>query len=315
MPALLSAFVSAALTIFTALALSWFSVDQLSSYGLGIFLFTPIVCGAIAAFVYNFRKPRDFGGTILVSLLTGVLTLGSFLATGFEGLICLAMAVPIVLPLYTLGGILGYFLAAALNRRFFPNSLMLCCVLLVPLFMGFEASHDAQPQLRSTRTSVIIHAPAHLVWEEIIAFSPIPEPEEWIFKTGIAYPIDARIEGQGVGAIRFCNFSTGTFVEPITHWEENVRLAFDVVEQPIPMMEISPFDHIHPPHLDWAVQSVRGEFRLLPYEDGTLELVGTTYYTTVMRPAPYWSWIIDHIIHRIHLRVLNHIKVQVEGRT
>ena len=42
----------------------------------------------------------------------------------------------------------------------------------------------------------------------------------------------ARIEGEGVGAIRYCSFSTGDFVEPITAWEKPHRLAFDVVKNP-----------------------------------------------------------------------------------
>jgi hypothetical protein len=66
------------------------------------------------------------------------------------------------------------------------------------------------------------------VWREVIAFSPIPEPQEFMFRLGVAYPMNAKITGEGVGAIRYCNFSTGSFVEPITHWEEHKRLAFDV---------------------------------------------------------------------------------------
>src|SRR5205809_3436324 len=36
------------------------------------------------------------------------------------------------------------------------------------------------------------------------------------------------IEGTGVGATRYCDFTTGSFVEPIAVWEENRRLGFDI---------------------------------------------------------------------------------------
>jgi len=41
---------------------------------------------------------------------------------------------------------------------------------------------------------------------------------EPLFRLGFASPQYARIEGTGVGAIRYCVFSTGPFVEPITAW-------------------------------------------------------------------------------------------------
>ncbi len=79
---------------------------------------------------------------------------------------------------------------------------------------------------------------------------------------GVAYPIRATITGEGVGACRHCIFTTGTFVEPITHWEAPTRLSFDVTSQPDPMTELSPYKSIHPPHLDSSFRSLKGEFRL-----------------------------------------------------
>ncbi|MEN8662041.1 MAG: hypothetical protein ACN4GF_09335 [Lentimonas sp.] len=121
----------------------------------------------------------------------------------------------------------------------------------------------------------------------MIAFPHIPEPIEFLFKLGSAYPTHAEIKGQGVGAVRHCNYTTGTFVEPITHWEPNKRLAFDVSEQPTPMTEISFHEHIHPPHLDWALRSQKGEFRLNDRGDGTIEQSSTTWFHVRMEPEPY----------------------------
>ena len=113
--------------------------------------------------------------------------------------------------------------------------------------------------------------------------------------------------------MRHCVFSAGPFVEPIEVWDEPRRLAFRVTEQPAPMEELSPF-HIHPPHLDNFLVSRRGEFRLDRRPDGRTRLEGTTWYTNRMWPADYrgaWS---DAIIHRIHRRVLEHVRDTAEGR-
>jgi hypothetical protein len=161
-------------------------------------------------------------------------------------------------------------------------------------------------------SAVLVTAPPEALWDAVVAFSPIPAPDSWLFRTGIAYPTHAEIAGEGKGAVRRCHFSTGAFVEPITHWEPPHRLAFDVTEQPHPMREWSPYSNLHPPHLDTGLRAHRGEFRIVPLGDGTTRLEGTTWYSIAFAPEFYWGWISDAIIHAIHLRVLEHIRDEVE---
>ena len=115
-----------------------------------------------------------------------------------------------------------------------------------------------------------------------------------------------------MGAIRHCNFTTGSFVEPITTWDEPHLLQFDVVEQPIPMNEWNPFWEVHPPHLDGYFQSQKGQFRLESLSANQTLLEGTTWYYADIKPERYWKIWSDFIIHRIHNRVLNHIKKESE---
>jgi hypothetical protein len=102
-------------------------------------------------------------------------------------------------------------------------------------------------------------------------------------------------------------FDTGTFVEPIDVWQEPTLLRFRVDDQPEPMHEWSPYA-IHPPHLDGYLKSRRGQFRLVDLGGGRTRLEGTTWYSNAMWPAAYWQLWSDGIIHRIHGRVLGHIK-------
>lgn len=134
-----------------------------------------------------------------------------------------------------------------------------------------------------------------------------------MFRAGIAYPTSAKIVGSGPGAVRYCRFSTGDFVEPITVWDENRLLAFDVSSQPQAMRELSLW-RITPPHLGHNyMRSRRGQFRLVALGDHRTLLEGTTWYQNYFWPQAYWREWSDGIVHRIHMRVLQHVKQQAEG--
>jgi hypothetical protein len=184
---------------------------------------------------------------------------------------------------------------------------MLGAIAILPLLAGIE-TFQSPPPLREIVSSVEIAAPPETVWRNVVSFPDLPPPHEWFFLAGIACPERARIDGQGIGAIRYCEFSTGSFVEPISVWDEPQRLAFDVTKQPPTMRELSPWGDIHPPHLDFVLRSRRGEFRLIPLENGGTRLEGRTWYDFDMGPRTYWALWGDYFIHRIHLRVLEHIQ-------
>ena len=51
-----------------------------------------------------------------------------------------------------------------------------------------------------------------------------------------------------------------------------------------------------------------GWWFFLPLPGGGTRLEGSTWYVLDMGPAPYWKLWGDAIVHRIHERVLAHIK-------
>jgi len=223
-----------------------------------------------------------------------------------EGLICLLMALPLALPLIAVGALLGTAAARIIENTRKGALITLMIGLIIPGLMGAEASHSDPPVLHSVVTTVEVDAPIETVWKNVVAFPEIADPPSGILNLGFAYPLNARIDGTGVGAVRYCNFNTGPFVEPITEWSEPTKLAFDVRSQPEPMTELSPYAELHTSHLEY-IRSRRGQFRL--YEkDGKTILEGTTFYTHDIAPDIYWKLFSDEIIHDIHLRVLNHIK-------
>lgn len=288
------------------------SVYTLESYGASLFMGMPIVSGAAGGFVYNQPSLRGVGSSMIVGLLSCLMG-GSFLILfAMEGAVCLIMAIPIVLPLGLFGGWLGYAMAAVLIQQ---SKWMLGGAILfvfVPLFTLVEKQVFTETPVYVVESSIVVDAPCKEVWHNVIAFPEITAPPKWFFKYGVATPLRARIDGAGVGAVRHCEFTTGSFVEPITVWDQPNRLAFDVTEQPEPLVEMTPYEHIHPPHLKGTFLSVRGEFELVQLSADQTRLIGRTWYTVDMGPRLYWKQWTDFIIHQIHLRVLDHIKMTTE---
>lgn len=299
---------SAALAIGVSLLLGgfmlWVGVYLLSTYGTSLFLGTPLVMGATAAYLYNRPYARSWPSSIGVGVAAVFFAGVALLLFALEGLICVAMAMPLMLPLGIMGGAIGKAIAEATRR---PPVELAAVVLVLPILAGGESLLVNSKEC-VVCTVVEIDAPAAVVWENVVEFPDLPETRDWYFRLGIACPERARIVGHGPGATRYCEFTTGVFVEPITHWEEARRLAFDVAQQPDPMFELSPYRHVRPPHLHHHLRSTRGEFLLTPLTPARTRLEGRTWYTFEMFPQPYWTLWSDLLIHRIHTRVLTHIK-------
>jgi hypothetical protein len=214
------------------------------------------------------------------------------------------MAFPIAAMLATLGAIVGWAVAQQTAVR--PGHAVMS-VLLLPGYATAEHA-AATPQIHEVTTSIEIDAPPERVWPNVVGFTELPPPPELYFRLGIAYPMRARILGEGPGAIRRCEFSTGPFVEPITAWEPPRHLAFDVAAQPPSMTELSPWKNIQAAHVEGYMVSRRGEFRLVPLPGGRTRLEGSTWYTLSIFPEAYWTIWGEALLHSIHGRVLTHIK-------
>lgn len=285
------------------------SISVIGQYGLALFIGAPFVMGLVSAYLTNDGQERTMGSTLAVSTLSVVLTAGALFAFAAEGLVCLVMAAPIGFVLSSLGALMGRSLA---RSRLVPQRVIGVLALPLPLFAGIDPPstdfHDVESEIE-------VAASPDRVWPLVAAFPEIRSEPELLFRIGIAMPRFATIEGEGVGATRRCVFTTGEFVEPITVWDPPSRLAFSVTRQPRALSELTPYEALWAPHLDGHVLRVaEGEFRLIPLPDGGTRIVGRTRYALDMSPKAYWRAWGDGIIHRIHMRVLTHIKDMAEGR-
>ena len=303
-----SAGLAIVLTTVLAVLAAWLGTTFFRDYGWSIFVGLPFCMGFLSSLIYSLRQERTIGACLAVANLTVMLVGAGLILFAFEGIICLLMAAPIAFAVATIGGVLGYVVQKSFWWRGQSAAVFCSVIVLFPLIMELEHAVPPSLPLLEVKSSVIINAPPEKVWRNVVSFTELPPPKELLFKVGVAYPIRAEIHGQGVGAVRYCNFSTGPFIEPIKVWDEPRLLKFSVSENPEPLEEWTPYRSIHPVHLDGYLESEAGQFRLVPLENGRTLLEGTTWYYHHLWPADYWQLWSDHIIHTIHLRVLNHVK-------
>ena len=313
-----SALGSAVLSIFltSILGLLFLTLGTLviGAYGWGLFVALPFCLGMFSVLLYSYHAPRSLGACFNVALLPiGVVGLVLILVA-MEGVICVLMAAPFALGLAALGGLIGYTIQDRHWGAEQRPAMLSIVLLMVPVSFGIEHAAALRPEVFMVRTAIEVNAPPERVWNQVVAFAEIPPPRELLFQAGIAYPIRAEISGQGVGAVRLCIFSTGPFVEPIEAWDEPRLLKFGVTANPAPLNELSPYGSIQPPHLHGYFVSEKGQFLLTALPAGRTRLEGTTWYRHTMWPAAYWHLWSDYIIHKIHRRVLEHIRASAEEK-
>jgi uncharacterized protein YndB with AHSA1/START domain len=294
-------------TVF-GVAITALAVYGLDSYGAGLFFVAPAGIGILTTMLANRRTTLRRSTNLALCVVSVTTTGAALLLAGIEGLVCVTMATPLALVGSVTAGAIYHRVLSGRRRKKPPIAAAGIILLAVPLLIGAEAAVSA-PTVREVVTAIEIDAPPDEVWPHVVGFSDLPPPPEWFFRLGIAYPMRARIDGEGVGAVRHCEFSTGPFVEPITRWEPPRRLSFDVDEQPPSMTEWSPYHQLNPPHLEGYMVSRGGEFRLVPIDGGRrTRLEGSTYYTLAIYPEAYWVVPAEMLLHAIHTRVLRHIE-------
>jgi hypothetical protein len=291
-------------------ASTYLATNIYKDYAFGLFIVMPFVLGTTSTLILSYNRIVGRKTLRNNSYWTLFVFCLGLLAFAWEGIICLIMAFPIGMTFTYLGFLVGMLL---LKNNLDAKSPTVITILLlsVPLLMAFEDNQPESNEIRSVKSSIEIKASPAMVWKNVVEFPQLKEPDEFIFKTGIAYPINATIQGKGVGAVRKCNFTTGCFVEPITIWNKPKLLRFSVDDQPEPMKEMSFYD-IHPTHLHGYWVSKQGQFKLTKLPNGHTLLEGTTWYVNKIKPDTYWTLWSDYIVHKIHHRVLEHIKGEAE---
>ena len=220
------------------------------------------------------------------------------------------MAAPLGLGMALIGGVLGRSMALQARR---PAGQPLQCIALLPLMFAIE--HVLPPSAHfETDQTIAVNAPPNLVWQSILSTDPIEGPLALPFRLGVAYPLRGEFRGEGVGAERLGEFSTGTAIERVTEWVPNRKLAFVVVRDIPAMRELSPYENVHAPHVVGYFRTTYTSFELIPRADGGTDIVERTSHELRIDPVPYWLPMARWIVRQNNVRVLEHIRIHAEAR-
>ena len=278
------------------------------TYGYGIFLASPFVIGAVVGYIANRKADLTNEETNKIVRRAGFLSCLALLATALEGVGCMLMVAPLAIFAAMIGGIVGG--DAGRRAREGATKGIVSAVAVLPAIFALEAAFPPS-LLFSTEQTIAVHAPPDRVWKAIVRMDPITEPLSLIHHVGIAYPLRGRVFGEGVGALRYGDFSTGTAIERVTEWEENRKLTFVVLKDIPGLRELSPYRHVHAPHVHGYFTTLETSFELMA-RDGVTEIVERTSHRLKLDPALYWLPFARYMVDTNNARVLRHIKQQAE---
>ena len=304
--------VAAAQGVLAGIAFTIFAVAfgalVFGNYGFGLFVVAPFLIGALTAFLAN--RKGDLGSRRTAGLVIFTVVLGSvgLVLTALEGIVCIVMAAPLALLLAWLGGLMGRRLAVAGRGS---GRQAVSALVLLPLAFTVEGVFPTTMSFE-TRETILVNAPAEQVWKAIVQMDAIDAPPALPFRLGVAYPIRGEVLGEGVGALRRGEFSTGTAIERVTEWVPNKKLAFVVLQDVPGMRELSPYEHVHAPHVVGYFRTSTTSFELLERTNGVTEVVERTSHQLKLDPILYWLPLARWVVHENNARILTHIRRQAE---
>lgn len=183
--------------------LAGLQVDALRVMSIGFIFFMPFALGCIAVYIAEIKRRQRVWTWIWLPWLSLLAALGGTLVTLLEGIICIAMFLPIGLLLASIGGVVGG-LAARYVRSRRLQSLTMACILVLPFLTGpWERRVSYEWETRHVENVVDIQAPPAVVWQNIERVSAIRReelPSSWAHAIGFPDPIEATLSHEGVGA-------------------------------------------------------------------------------------------------------------------
>ncbi len=269
-------------------------------YTYGLFIVTPFTAGFSGMLLLRFLTSISRPNVFLYALVWLFGASLFMLIFKVEGLTCIVMSAPLLYLSLLAGALFAIFLTHK-YKRFSERPQKFLIIGLLPFFAVGAHSATFEPTHHAVTTKITVDASPDDIWKFVISFPEIPQnqKEPWTFALGYPHPKRCDIQGNGIGAMRYCIFDQGTFDERVTIWEPGKRLAFAVDNQP--------------KRIDGILNIQKGEFLLTPLPNGKVEITGTTWYQSLCEPTWYFDWWCEEILHDIHHQVLTHVKQLAES--
>lgn len=275
-------------------------------------LLIPMALGAVTAHFTPATKSKTWR-MVLGPVVTVMLFLATALLFHLEGLIC----VLIISPLFLLTSWLGAFAydivtrnTSDTNRPYVVAAFALLPFLLAPV----EAQLNTPTASRRVENTIIIQAPAAVVWQHIIRVPAIQAQDlgtSFVDDIGFPRPVEATLSHEGVGGVRRATFERGVeFIETVDLWEPQRRLSFSIVPNTATIPPTTFDEHVTVGGRFFDV--LRGTYELQSAGPGRTRLVLHSQQRLSTRLNPYAGLWTDWIMSEIQRRILAVIKRRCE---
>ncbi len=292
-----------------------FGAEQFSGFlgtlSIGFLGVMPIAIGAITVY-FGVRSQRSAISPFFDPWLPSLIFMVVVAFFAIELAICIVMAAPIFVLMSSVGGMITYYVLRFFHRRKRIGSSVVLVLLIAPyIFTPLEQSAPQVEWVRAVSDVVEVNADAATIWANITSVAPISGDEQRLSLAqiiGIPRPVEATLDGTGVGAVRRGFFDYGLrFEEVITVWQPGELLRFTVDAQPTDSTQ-QPFNMIGGDY--FGLLDV--EYRIETLPDGRSRLHLTTRYRLATRINAYGSLWIDTILHDFQWSILTVVKTRSE---
>jgi hypothetical protein len=300
--------------VFTRLLFGLQALDDfLGVLTIGFIFFVPVALGAVTMAVLPAKYKTEWVWGIFLPWLTCLVVVGVIGLLGFELVVCIILALPIFLPLSSLGGLAFVFLTREFQKDKVPPALSVTLFLLLPYLVTLvEHQFPTPDSIRTVDSQIVINAPAEVVWAQITSVPKIQPAEHhlaafWLL--GIPKPVQAMLpSGGGVGTVRHSTYENGlNFNEVVTAWQPQQGYRFTI-----------DLDAAHPPPWPWTqiggpyFDLLDGVYRLEPLADGRVVLHLSSRHRLSTKFNAYGGFWTDFLLGDIQAYILQVIKQRAE---
>jgi hypothetical protein len=289
------------------------AVAQVSAIGtifgvmtLAFLFIVPIAIGYLT--VAPIERP-SLAYSIFAPWIPSIVTVLAAALLGWEGAICIVLALPVLLILSSIGGLIARHAPKDYRRAGMPL-LMIAPYALAPV----EHMRSTPTRLETTETSIVIDAPPSVVWPLVVSVDSIRAGEEKpaLFTTlGFPHPVSAIIDHPGVGGTRIARFTGGlVFTEHVSRWDPERFISFTIRPntESIPAATLDPHVTIGGPYFD----VLTGTYELRWRDKSSTLLILRSEHRVSTPFNMYAGWWSNRIMRSIQENILQVIRTRAE---
>jgi hypothetical protein len=298
---------------------TWNQGPNMTLWGImtfGFIFIVPFALGFLTVYIAELDKKRSWWFRIFMPWAPGMFLLLLAGAVGWEGSICLLMALPIFLIMSSLGGVISAVVIKSSQARTENYSIIVFILVLPYVSAPIESGYAAEQSVREVKTSIVIAADRETVWRNIERVPRIREDEQRLslfHLIGFPRPVEATLSHEAAGAVRHATFEGGVlFIETIRGWKPGEELAFSIKADTASIAPTTLDEHvtIGGPYFD----VLEGRYRIEQMSGGEIMLRLSSTHRLSTRFNFYSGLWTDFIMRDIQQNILRIIKDRCEAR-